>query len=70
MPELDGLDVLRNVRENYSEQHILVVMLTARNNTSDIVKALQLGADDYVGKPFLMQELVLRLERLANRIFG
>lgn len=70
MPTLDGLEVLRTIRANYPEQNILIVMLTARNNTTDIVHALQMGADDYVVKPFHMQELVLRIERLANRILS
>lgn len=68
MPDLDGLEVLRQLRQNYPEQQLLIVMLTARNNTADIVNALQIGADDYVVKPFHMQELVLRIERLASRI--
>jgi len=68
MPDMDGLEVLRELRLNYPEQQLLIVMLTARNNTSDIVNALQIGADDYVVKPFHMQELVLRIERLASRI--
>ncbi|NIK76762.1 diguanylate cyclase (GGDEF)-like protein [Paenibacillus castaneae] len=70
MPTLDGLEVLRRIREHYPEQNILIVMLTARNNTNDIVHALQIGADDYVVKPFHMQELVLRIERLASRILS
>jgi two-component system cell cycle response regulator len=70
MPDLDGLEVLRQLREKYPEQQMLIVMLTARNNTKDIVHALQMGADDYVVKPFNMQELVLRIERLANRMLN
>ncbi|OBZ17288.1 diguanylate cyclase [Bacillus sp. FJAT-26390] len=70
MPDLDGLEVLTRLRESYPEQQLLIVMLTARNNKADIVQALQIGADDYVVKPFHMQELVLRIERLASRILG
>jgi two-component system cell cycle response regulator len=70
MPDLDGLDVLYRLRNNYPEQQMLIIMLTARNNKADIVQALQIGADDYVVKPFHMQELVLRIERLANRILS
>ncbi|OMF38398.1 hypothetical protein BK133_02430 [Paenibacillus sp. FSL H8-0548] len=70
MPDLDGLEVLRRLREDYPEKQLLIVMLTARNNTKDIVHALQMGADDYVVKPFNMQELVLRIERLANRMLN
>lgn len=68
MPELDGFEVLDRLRAGYPEQHVWVVMLTARSQKADIVQALQKGADDYVVKPFDMQELFLRIERLANRI--
>ncbi|MCA0754309.1 diguanylate cyclase [Paenibacillus sp. N4] len=68
MPELDGFEVLDRLRAGFPEQHVWVVMLTARSQKADIVHALQKGADDYVVKPFDMQELFLRIERLANRI--
>ncbi|WP_138751265.1 GGDEF domain-containing response regulator [Paenibacillus sinopodophylli] len=68
MPELDGLDVLRELRRSFPEQQLLIVMLTARNQPEDIIQALEIGADDYVIKPFHMQELMLRIERLASRI--
>ncbi|MDQ8733613.1 diguanylate cyclase [Paenibacillus sp. LHD-38] len=70
MPEMDGLEVLHQLRKHFPEQQLLIIMLTARNNTDDIVRALQIGADDYVVKPFHMQELVLRIERLASRILN
>lgn len=70
MPELDGLDVLRELRESYPEQQLLIVMLTARNQKEDIIQALEIGADDYVIKPFHMQELMLRIERLASRMMN
>lgn len=67
MPELDGVEVLERIRGSYPEENIVVIMLTGRNNQADIVHALQMGADDYVIKPFDMNELKLRIERLANR---
>lgn len=67
MPELDGLEVLKQLRSRYPEVNILVIMLTGRNNQQDIIHALQLGADDYVVKPFHLPELLTRVERLAHR---
>lgn len=67
MPGLDGLEVLEKLRTGYPEADILVVMLTGRNDQRDIIHALQMGADDYVIKPFHLPELLSRIERLAHR---
>lgn len=67
MPDLDGLEVLEKLRAGYPEANILVVMLTGRNDQRDIIHALQMGADDYVIKPFHLPELLSRIERLAHR---
>lgn len=67
MPELDGLEVLERIRGSYPEVNILVIMLTGRNDQRDIIHALQMGADDYVIKPFHLPELLIRIERLAHR---
>ncbi|SET46423.1 diguanylate cyclase [Paenibacillus sp. NFR01] len=67
MPDLDGLEVLEQIRRGYPEDNVLVIMLTGRNDQRDIIHALQLGADDYVIKPFHMPELFSRIERLAHR---
>ncbi|MDQ0192876.1 GGDEF domain-containing response regulator [Paenibacillus wynnii] len=67
MPDLDGVEVLERIRNDYPAVNILVIMLTGRTNQSDIIHALQTGADDYVIKPFHMKELLLRIERLAFR---
>jgi two-component system cell cycle response regulator len=67
MPGLDGIEVLSKLRASYPEQGVYIVMLTARSDNADIIRALQQGADDYVVKPFHLEELVLRIERLANR---
>lgn len=68
MPEMDGLEVLERIRGSYPEVDILVIMLTGRNDQRDIIHALQLGADDYVIKPFHLPELLSRTERLAHRL--
>jgi DNA-binding response OmpR family regulator len=55
LPELSGLDVLRSIRE---ESTVPIVILTAKDSEADKVAGLELGADDYVTKPFSMRELV------------
>lgn len=67
MPELDGLDVLTYIRTHYPELDILVVMLTGKTNEEEIVQALNAGADDYITKPFLADELRARIQRLLQR---
>ena len=59
LPDIDGFDVLRQMRANGLSAR--VIMLTARGELSDRVTGLRLGADDYLAKPFAMQELVARL---------
>lgn len=66
LPGLDGLDVLRRMREDPALATIPVVMLTARRREQDIVNALSLGASDYLVKPFMPEELLARVERLLT----
>lgn len=68
MPELDGLDVLRQIREAGIETPVL--LLTARGDAADKVKGLDLGADDYLAKPFSMDELLARMRVLLRRSGG
>jgi DNA-binding response OmpR family regulator len=65
VPVLDGFEVTRRLRKSHNQTPILV--LTARDSTADIVKALDLGADDYLTKPFSFVELMARLRALARR---
>ena len=65
LPELDGFRVLRAMREGGNELPVLV--LTARGEETDKVRALKLGADDYVLKPFGLLELLARVEALLRR---
>ena len=60
LPDLDGLEVLGNLRERGSAVPVLV--LSARGRTGDRVKGLNLGADDYLGKPFAFEELLARVQ--------
>src|SRR6056297_1911456 len=64
MPELDGLDVVRKVR---SESNIPVILLTARAEEQDKLIGLELGADDYITKPFSMKELAARIRTVLRR---
>lgn len=64
MPGPDGLEVLRQIRVN---EKLPVIMLTARGDESDRVVGLELGADDYIHKPFSARELVARLRAVLRR---
>jgi two-component system, OmpR family, response regulator len=67
MPGLDGLAVLRKIRENAGMVRVPVIMLTARGDEADRVVGLELGADDYVAKPFSPRELLARLRAVLRR---
>ncbi|HEV2557898.1 MAG TPA: response regulator [Microvirga sp.] len=64
MPGADGFEVLRQIKDDAKTAAIPVVMLSARKQESDIVGALQLGASDYMVKPFIPEELAMRVARL------
>ena len=66
MPVADGYEVLRRIREDQALAAIPVIMLTARKQERDIIQALELGASDYIVKPFIPEELVARLGRLLG----
>src|SRR6266404_5873570 len=65
LPRIDGFDVLRHLRSEHMASRVL--MLTARSEVKDRVTGLQLGADDYLPKPFAMRELVARVSALGRR---
>jgi DNA-binding response OmpR family regulator len=67
LPSLDGFEVCRELRKT---SRIPVIMLTARTDTTDVVVGLELGADDYVAKPFELSELVARLRAVLRRSTG
>ncbi|MDR1546530.1 MAG: response regulator transcription factor [Deltaproteobacteria bacterium] len=64
MPELDGFEVLRHIRQTSS---IPIIMLTAANNKLDRINGLEDGADDYIGKPFHLGELLARIKAVLRR---
>jgi DNA-binding response OmpR family regulator len=67
LPELDGLDVTRHVRR---DSNVPIIMLTARGDESDKLVGLELGADDYMVKPFSPKELVARVRAVLRRMEG
>src|SRR5258708_3295915 len=64
LPKLDGLEVCRRLRRTSS---VPIVMLTARNEEIDRVVGLEIGADDYVTKPFSMREVLARVKAMLRR---
>jgi two-component system response regulator MtrA len=64
LPSLDGLEVCREIRKDSS---VVIVVLTAKTETQDIVAGLELGADDYVTKPFELPELIARVRAVMRR---
>ncbi|RJT33398.1 response regulator [Mesorhizobium waimense] len=70
MPKADGLEVLARIKGDPALSETPVVMLTARKGERDIVSALEKGADDYLVKPFIPEELLARLARLLARKSG
>jgi DNA-binding response OmpR family regulator len=68
LPEVDGLEVCKILRRDPATSAIPILMLTARAGEMDRVLGLELGADDYVTKPFSPRELVLRIKKLLARV--
>ena len=67
LPKLSGLDICREIRRDESLNRLPVLMLTARGDEADRVVGLEIGADDYVTKPFSPRELVARVKALLRR---
>jgi len=67
LPGLDGLEVCRRLKADPKTQHVPVVMLTAKGEEADIVAGLELGADDYITKPFRPRVLVARVRAVLRR---
>ena len=65
MPGEDGLSLTKEIKKN---NPIPIILLTAKGETSDRIEGLELGADDYLGKPFEPKELLLRIKNILNKI--
>jgi two-component system phosphate regulon response regulator PhoB len=68
LPGVSGLEVLREIRRQEAWREVPVILLTAKREESDRLEGLRLGADDYVGKPFSPQEVVLRVAAVLRRV--
>ena len=66
MPDMDGFSVLKKIRRT---SRVPVLMLTARGEAEDRIEGLEVGADDYLAKPFLPKELLLRVGAILNRAY-
>ena len=67
LPDMSGLDVCKHIKINRSESHTAVIILTAKGEEIDRILGFELGADDYVVKPFSIRELTLRVSSLFKR---
>jgi diguanylate cyclase (GGDEF)-like protein len=67
LPDINGYEVCRRLRENLRTSHIPIIFLTQKDERSDQIAGLELGADDYVTKPFDLQLLLLRVQRAIQR---
>ena len=67
LPEIDGLEVCKEIRRNEETSDIPVMMITAKGEEFDKVLGLELGADDYITKPFSIRELMARVKALLRR---
>ncbi|BCB61400.1 MULTISPECIES: response regulator [Halomonadaceae] len=67
LPYHDGLEILARLRAQPEWEDVPVIMLTAKSREADIVRALEVGADDYVTKPFQPDELLARLRRFLRK---
>lgn len=67
MPNMNGWDTLKAIRNNEKTKHIPVIMLTALNEEQKMVSGLKIGADDYIVKPFVLPNLLARIEAVLRR---
>lgn len=68
LPDIDGYEIIKAIKEN--NKNTPVIFMSARNEELDRVVGLELGSDDYLSKPFLPRELVIRTNKLLERIYG
>ena len=68
MPKMDGFEMVRRIRQ--TDKQTPVLFLTARSAINDVVEGFELGANDYLKKPFGMQELIIRIKALMGKAFS
>ncbi len=67
LPDIDGVTILKNLRKNEKSKNLPVIMISAKGEEIDKIIALELGADDYITKPFSVRELIARINALIRR---
>ena len=70
MPVMDGYQLCKEVKSDMELSHIPIIFLTAKTMKEDILEGFKIGADDYLTKPFSMEELLLRIEAILRRVKG
>ena len=70
MPVMDGLEMIRQIKENNNICHIPIIVLSAKASLDDRIAGLEQGIDDYITKPFSMEELTFRIEAILRRVRG
>lgn len=70
LPDEDGMEILQKLRKNQETKRLPVIMVTAKTTELDRVKGLDMGADDYMSKPFGVMELISRVKALLRRSMG
>jgi len=67
LPEVDGIEICRTLKSDAVTKHIPIIMLTAKSEEADVVVGLQMGADDYIPKPFSPKVLIARIKAITRR---
>jgi len=67
LPEKDGFQVCREMKDNPKTKHIPIIMISVKADESDVVVGLELGAEDYISKPYRRQELLARVKKVLRR---
>ncbi len=70
LPDMDGYEILKKLRLSEITSHVPVIMVTAKTSEIDMIKGLDIGADDYIKKPFSVMELITRVKALLRRTQG
>jgi len=67
MPNLDGVELIKRLKESGYFKDIPIIVLSSRDNSADRIQCLKLGAEDYIVKPFNPEELLIRIEKILQR---
>ncbi|AFS78325.1 alkaline phosphatase synthesis transcriptional regulatory protein PhoP [Gottschalkia acidurici 9a] len=67
LPKVDGIEVCRKIKGDPETSHIAIIMLTAKSDEADKIVGLEIGADDYITKPFSVRELIARIKAVLRR---